>query len=273
MKFTVFGGHGFIGSALCNYLTAMGHQVFVPRRDGSDVRGLELGHVIYAIGLTADYRSRPFDTVEAHVAALSRHLRDASYRSWLYLSSTRVYEGQTAEPVSEEVSLVVNPGSHGIYNLSKLTGEALCLSLPSAAVRIVRLSNVFGREQPKETFLGMLLDDLAKGHELVIGEAAASSKDYIAIEDVCWLLVRIALDGRQRIYNVASGKPISHGELATVLSELSGCRVRFSDNAPRRAFPRIDISRVIGEFGFRPKCLLGNLRDMIPRSSTSTIGL
>ena len=266
MKFTVFGGHGFIGSALCDHLRRQGHEVFVPARDATDAIDRELGHVIYAIGLTADFRTRPFDTVNAHVCLLVRLLRTTLFDSWLYLSSTRVYAGQATEPACEDAPLTVVPDADGIYNLSKLTGEAVCLTQISRHVRVARWANVYGSGQTKETFLGSLLDDMMHGRELLIREAPTSSKDYVALEDVCWLLERIALGGNHRIYNVASGVQVGHAEFARVLAEKSSRIITFSDGVPHRSMPRIDIARITSEFGFCPRQLSDELELLIAHS-------
>lgn len=268
MRFTVFGGRGFVGGALCDYLRRQGHRVCVPARDTSDLAGRELGHVVYAIGLTADYRTRPFETVDAHVCLLGRSLRSAHFESWLYLSGTRVYDGLACESAREDTALTVVPDSVGIYSLSKLTGEAICLSQPSPKVRVARLANVYGPDQDKETFLGMLLNDIEHGRDILIREASTSSKDYVALEDVCRLLERIALRGSHRIYNVASGEPLCHADLANALSAASSRTVAFADNAQHRPFPRIDIGRVVDEFGFRPRRLLDQLGGMIASLQT-----
>jgi len=230
----------------------------------------ELGHVIYAIGLTADFRNRLFETVEAHICLLARLLQNVQYDSFLYLSSTRVYAGLPSELAMEETPLVVMPDADGIYNLTKLTGEAVCLSQLSLKIRVARLANVYGNGQSKVTFLGSLFDDLAHGRDPHICEAPTSSKDYIAIDDVCWLLERIALGGQHRNYNIASGESLCHEDLARALERLSSRRVTFADGALHRSYPRIDIARITREFGFRPRRLMNELSCMLNSSITCT---
>ena len=70
----VIGGAGFIGSHLLAHLEKSGYECFAPARDDASVFERELGHVIYCIGLTADFRQRPFDTVRAHVCFLAEVL-------------------------------------------------------------------------------------------------------------------------------------------------------------------------------------------------------
>lgn len=262
MRFTIFGGRGFIGGALARRLREAGHQVVVPERDDITPGG-NLGHVVYAIGLTADFRSRPFETIDAHVCGLHRRLANNLFDSWLYLSSTRVYSGLDVDPVDETTPLTVRPDADGIYNLSKLTGEALCLAIDRPGIRIARVSNVFGFGAHSNSFLGMVLADIAAGRDVLIREGAGSSKDYIAIEDVCYLLERIAIAGDERIYNVASGVPITHGAIVDALDGIAHARVRTSPTGPVRRFPRIDVSRASNEFGFTARPVLDALAGLV----------
>jgi nucleoside-diphosphate-sugar epimerase len=64
MKFTIYRGAGFIGKRLVNYLRRQGYDVYVPDRDSAINANRYLGYFIYAIGLTGDFRTRPFDTFE-----------------------------------------------------------------------------------------------------------------------------------------------------------------------------------------------------------------
>lgn len=264
MKFTVFGGSGFIGGNLVEYLKCKGHEVQAPARGEDESNGAELGHVIYAIGLTGDFRTRPFDTVEAHVGKLARLLQAARFDSWLYLSSTRVYGSLGHESIAhEDMPLPVRPDADSLYDISKLMGEALCLAQNNPQSRVARLSNVYGAGQSKHTFLGALLAELKAADAITIREAPESAKDYVALADVLALLENIALSGRERLYNVASGTSVSHAELACLLAQMTGKNIEFEQNAACRKFARIDVERVRAEFGFKPALLLDNLSQLL----------
>lgn len=263
MRFTVFGASGFIGRTLTAHLRSAGHEVRAPARDEIPEPGDDLGHVVYAIGLTGDFRSRPLDTVDAHVTALVDRIREATFDSWLYLSSTRVYGGLDAASVSEESALLARPTADGIYDLSKLLGEAVCASRPEPQVRVARVSNVYGPGSHSGTFLGMLLADVAAGRDITIGEGPDSSKDYVAVDDLCRMIEHVATSGRHRLYNLAGGEPVTHAQIATVIAQHTPCSVAFADGAPTRAFPRIDIARILAETGSRPARLVDRLPDML----------
>jgi len=261
MKFTVFGATGFIGRHLARRLIRRGHEVAVPTRSEIPHLPQKLGHVIYAIGLTSDFRTRPFDTITAHVTLLADLMQKYSFDSFLYLSSTRVY---TQEPTHENVVLSVNPYNRSdLYNLSKLTGEAICLNSGCPQVRVARLANVIGEAslQP-DTFVGEICAAANSG-EINLRSAIETRKDYIWIDDVTELLINIAIRGASRVYNVASGQQVSHQDLVAALARLTNCRVNVETNAPDLSFPAIDISRISQEFSFKPTSVLSRLSEIV----------
>ncbi len=262
MKFTVFGGTGFVGSRLVSYLSEKGHHCRVPRR--GQILDLEkpLGHAVWCIGLTADFRERPFDTMEAHAGLLAEFLRRAEFTSFLYLSSTRVYRRCKA---GDETSLLrVDPADPmDLYDISKLAGEALCLGMDRPRVRVARLSNVYGGDFASGNFLGSVLTDAVRKHHVHFATAPRSEKDYVHVDDVAWALERIAVDGRERLYNVASGTSVSNGAVARRLEEIGACTTEFAAAAPVVRMPPVKIGRLVGEFGFAPRALLDGLADLI----------
>jgi nucleoside-diphosphate-sugar epimerase len=260
LKFTVFGSTGFIGSHLVAALRARGEECVTPSRDDEHWRGVSLGRVIYAIGLTADFRSRPIDTVRAHVSRVADVLEHAQYESFTYLSATRVYSG--AKLGVEETAFEVDPRSMSdLYNLSKLMGESLVLARAGDRAHIVRLSNVYGADWQSENFLTSIVRDAIARRSVVIRTSPESSKDYISIDDAVSLIAAIAARGTRTIYNVASGRNVTNEALANALAAAAGAAVTFEPGAPTVTFPAIDISRIREEFG-APR---GSLIDDLPR--------
>ena len=245
MKFTVLGASGFIGSHVAARLRARGDEVVCPPRDlwSETVNGSPLGHVVYCIGITADFRTRPIETVQAHVCQLAELLQRGRFESLLYLSSTRVYAG--AERGVEEAAFRVDPARpDDVYNLSKLMGESLCLAMPNEKVRVARLSNVFGPDWGSRNFLATVIAEAVDTGALVFRTAADSEKDYIAVGEVVEALLAIIERGTERIYNVASGRNVTNAALAARLAEVSRCSVRFEEGAPSIVFPTVECRRM-----------------------------
>ena len=264
-KFTIFGGSGFIGKNLVNYLRSLGYEVFAPSRNEKLPIKINLGHVIFAIGITGNFRGRPFDTIESNVSILAKYMQSSTYNSWLFLSSARIY-GVHKDFASETDYLEVFPSQDSIYDISKLLAESLCMSINNPKIRIARISNVYGASQSRNTFLGSLLSDISLKKKLLIKESKDSSKDYISISDLTEILVKISIDGKNRIYNVASGKPITHLDLSKSLKKYTKEPIFFEDNGVLRVFPQINISRIEKEFNFKAKSLLDDLPDLIKHS-------
>ncbi|MFA7242155.1 MAG: NAD(P)-dependent oxidoreductase [Sulfuricellaceae bacterium] len=257
MKFTLLGASGFIGSHLLAHLEASGHECFAPARDDATLFEQELGQVIYCIGLTADFRRRPFDTARAHVCFLAEVLEKADFASLLYLSSTRVYAGSSSG--DEDARLLAGD----LYNLSKLTGEALCCAGGRDNVRVARLSNVFGNDFSSDNFLPAIIRTAVREGRVTLDTALDAAKDYVSIRDVVNILPRIATQGKFGIYNVAGGRNTGNRELLAKLSEITGCSVDAPDGAPATAFPPISIGRLEREFTYAPLAVLDCLEGLI----------
>ena len=260
-RITVLGASGFVGSHLATKLKATGVDCYFPGR-GEELSGRRLGHLIYAIGLTADFRTRPFETVEAHVCKLLNVLQACEFDSLLYLSSTRLYQGQPGTAHEEDAITVTSLNSDHLYNVSKLMGESLALGSGRPA-RVVRLSNVYGGDFNSDNFLSAVIRDAVTHQKVVLRTTLDSAKDYVSIDDVVEGLIRIATEGRERIYNLASGVNVSNRDIMQRISELTGCSVDVEPDARKIVFSPVSIERMRGEFNFAPVCVLDELERLV----------
>lgn len=268
MTWTVLGASGTVGRRLVERLRSQGADVYTPTRGCKEIWHRPLGHVVYAIGLTADFRQRPFDTVEAHVGLLSEVLQHCEFDSLLYLSSTRLYARSESATEASEVTVKVQDPSD-LYNLSKLMGESLCLQSGRDRVRVVRLSNVVGGDDESSgNFLPVLIRE-AKAGRIVLRTAIDSAKDYVHIDDVTGVLPLIAEHGTFDMYNVASGVLTEHRQWVDLLQLLTGCVVNVEPNAPSVRFPPVCINRVRDEFGFSPRPALEALAGLVCLNRTA----
>lgn len=265
MKVTVIGGRGFIGSHLISKLSSMGVECQAPERSDPSIFSSPLGHVIYCAGLTSDFRSRPYDTVRAHVSYLTDLLEQSDFASFLYLSSTRVYSHQPSYSIGYETSKLITDPSHQeeLFNLTKLTGESLCLTVDRPNVRIARVSNVVGDDFESNNFVYSIIKDAIQKGKIVLHTSLDSVKDYIHISDVTDVLIKIAFDGKSKTYNVASGKNTSNKELTGVISKLTSCSVETIENPKSMKFPLLSIDKIKEEFRTSPRNILDTLPDLI----------
>jgi nucleoside-diphosphate-sugar epimerase len=250
MKVTVVGNAGFIGGALARKLRATGCDMYLPSRadlaDGAPKGGW--GMLVWAAGLTASFRQRPFDTVRAHVSDLATLLAGRLPDGVVYLSSTRVYMRASGTLETAAVpSYSADPSD--LYNISKLMGESLCLNSGLDRVKIARLSNIIGpNEGARDTFLGALCREAKQGRILVQTDPA-SQKDYLWIEDAANYLAAMTTGDESGVFNVARGVQTSHQEWADAIARASGVAVSYLPSAPPGGFPAIDTRHLVQNYG------------------------
>ncbi len=267
----ILGAGGFIGSALVAWLESRGHLVHAVTRSALPALlagRRHCGHVIVCIGLTGDFRSRQIETAEAHVGIVARCLSELRLESFLLLSSTRIYRRSSA--THEDAALTSLPADPSdLYNLTKLAGKSLCLTDRRQAIRVARLSNVYGPGMPHETFLGEVLREGRMTGGVLFRQGPGSAKDYVSVASVVRMLPAIATEGRHRIYNVAAGHNTSHATIAQRLRQSLGWQVRFEAEAPTVQLMPIDTSRADAEFGPTSSSLSADLPTLLAREQES----
>ena len=268
MRATVVGAAGFIGSRLLSHLRGLGWDCSAPARDDQSFVDGRLGTVFYCAGLTADFADRPHDTVRAHAGLLNEILARAEFDALVYLSSTRLYDGQpdNGRSLDEEAPLALDPARpRHFYDLSKALGESLCRQAGSRA-RVARLTCVHAGAGADNGFLGALLSALADGaagQVLEVDSTPHATRDYVHVDDVVRALVAIATRGTQVLYNVAGGINVDNAQLFARIGELSGRDLR-AQRADRPAPPPVvSIERMRGEFGWQPTALMDRLPALV----------
>lgn len=254
-----------MGSRMVATLQARGAHVWGPSRNEAWPWSRPLGHVIYCAGLTADYLSRPYDTVQAHVSLLAQVLQQGQWESLVYLSSTRLYDGLGIATAQEDAVLPMAPSNpRHLYDLSKGLGESLCHVLGQGRARVARLACVYEGPQDASGFLPSMLRQVLAAHRAGVTEIRVSSsphfvRDYVHIDDVVDALIRIALDGRQSVYNLASGVNVSNAQIFDYIQARWGCTVRPALDTVPDPVPSVDIERLRSELHWQPRSLFDGL--------------
>lgn len=261
MRLTVLGASGFIGHHLVRRVDATDWEIRAPAHE-ADLSGGHLGHVVYAIGVTGEFRTRILDTVDAHVCRLGTLLSAGNFDSLTYLSSTRVYSHNPGTAHEDDLIAARPADVSDLYNLTKLLAESLLLA-SGRRVRVLRLSNVYGIDARSPNFLALLIREAIATRRVRLETSAASVRDYVSVDDVTDVILRTMTDGAHAIYNVASGINLAHGELAAALADLVDGEVVVEPDAPMVAQPAINIDRLVAEFGFQPRRLLDDLPALV----------
>ena len=142
-------------------------------------------------------------------------------------------------------------------------GESACLSMNNRNVRIVRLSNVIGNDFKSGNFIFALIQEAVNYGKITLRQSLEFSRDYIVIKDVIELIENIALNGKERLYNISSGINISNNELLNHISAITKCDVIIEDSSQNLFFPVIDNKKIKKEFSFQVSSILIELKRLI----------
>ena len=241
---TILGATGFVGRRLLARLAADGWDTYAPAKGDKSLFGRDMGVVFYCAGLTADYDRRPFDTVEAHASLVSELVRAGRFEQLIYLSSTRLYDGQGATTVDEKTPLVFDPADpRRTYDLSKALGENITLTRTEGRGAVARLANVFDWELESPGFLSQWLIEAARTRDLQLESTPHVVRDYIRLDDVVSALIAMSETSARGVVNVASGELTGNGEIANLFLR-AGWGVTFSGDGSPPPPPRVDIGRL-----------------------------
>ena len=293
MKFTVFGGGGFIGSAIVDRLLGEGHAVRVferprvaPYRDflpdeklgwgtgdmlsAHDVASAIDGSdsVIHLVSSTLPKSSNddPAYDVSTNVIA-TLNLLDAMVakgikRITFISSGGTVYGTPKYVPIDEQ-----HPTEPEVsYGIVKLTIEKylqLYQRLHGIRAIVLRVANPYGERQRIETAqgaVGVFLHRALSGQAVDIWGDGTVMRDFIYVGDVAEAFVRATTyQGDASVFNVGSGVGTSLNDLVQAIGEVVGRPVQ-CNYLPGRAIDVpvsvLDCSLAKREFGWSPAVTL-----------------
>jgi nucleoside-diphosphate-sugar epimerase len=140
-------------------------------------------------------------------------------------------------------------------------GESLALNCGRKKVRVARLSNIVGGEEPSENFIQSLVRD-AKTGCINLHSALESKKDYLHVYDAVKMLEIVAENGTRNIYNIASGRAIENRTWINSIVKRFGCQVEVIADAPTIIFPAISVERFLMEFSILPEHTFNILNEL-----------
>ena len=280
----LFGGTGFIGSALRHQLAAEGAQVTVVSRhpvafedpgwvpgDLADasfvsrvVRGRDVVYHLVSGSRPATANADPAADVATSIIpslGLLTACVEAGVRRLVYASSGgTVYGPEPALPIAETAAL--NPIS--AYGVGKLAIEKYIgfyghhFGLDH---QIARIANPYGPGQVAREGQGVVAAMVARAIEgrpfEIIGDGSVA-RDFVFIDDVAEALVLLAgYCGPHRVMNVGGGQALSVSQIADDIERLLGLTQHARVHLPGRQFDvpvnYLGIDRIAAETGWYPR--------------------
>jgi UDP-glucose 4-epimerase len=301
MKLVVFGGGGFIGSAICERLLAEGHELriferprvppyrlfaenekvewttgdFSSTHDLRDaIQGME--GVVHLVSTTLPKSSNddPVYDVQTNIVPTITMLNlmvEMNVSRIVFISSGgTVYGNPQYIPIDEKhpTEPVV---SYGITKLAIEKYLHMFHKLHGIKPVTLRVANPYGERQRVETAqgaVGVFLHRALRGQPIEIWGDGSVQRDYVHVSDVADAFAKaITYNGDKECFNISSGKGTSLNELISMLEEIipEPLNVQYK---PGRTFD-LDISVLCNnlakqELGWEPQV---SMRDGLARAA------
>lgn len=291
MRFLVSGAAGFIGSHLCDYLTAQGHEVvgldnlITGRREnllqleGSrafrfiewDVtRPLELDGTFDAVLHLASlaspkhYLAHPLETLESGSTG-TRNMLEAARRHqarFLLASTSECYGDPQVHPQVESYWGNVNPiGPRSCYDESKRYAEALTMAyhrVYGLRTAIARIFNTYGPRMALDDgrVVPAFVDQALRGRPLTVFGDGSQTRSFCYVRDMVDGLVRLLFSDEREPVNLGNPHEMTILEFAEQVRRAVDPKLPIEfqplpQDDPKRRQP--DISKARRVLGWEPK--------------------
>jgi len=133
---------------------------------------------------------------------------------------------------------------------------------------ILRFFNIFGIGQTLE-YAGVITKFIKKIREnapLEIFGDGMQTRDFVSVNDVIGAINCAIMNGKNGIYNIASGKSITINKLAEQMISWSGKNLKIHHNNPKKGdilFSKADILLAKKEIKFKPKFELEEIKELL----------
>jgi dTDP-glucose 4,6-dehydratase len=232
-------------------------------RDSSGVleasRGTEIiFHLAALIGIPFSYHS-PDSYVDTNIRGTLNVLqaaRKTKPQKVIHTSTSEVYGSAQYTPMDE--AHPINPQSP--YAATKAAADSLALSFYRSfelPVTIIRPFNTFGPRQSARAIIPTIMAQIYSGQKTIRLGNLNALRDFNYITNTVDAFIRLAEAPKTEgeVFNVGSGREISIGELAALVSKVSGKKIKVIKDRERIRPAKSEVGQLLCNAGkIRAKC-------------------
>ena len=291
MRTLITGGAGFLGSYLCDFLIAKGHEVVC--LDNLSTGSIDnvshlIGHerflfikhdvtnYIYVDGdldyvlhfaspaSPIDYLDLPIQTLK--VGSLGTHktlgLAKEKNATFLLASTSEVYGDPLVHPQREDYWGNVNPvGPRGVYDEAKRFAEALTMAYHryhDVDTRIVRIFNTYGPRMRLDDgrALPTFIHQALIGEDLTVFGDGRQTRSFCFIDDQVKGIYSLLTQGNSDPVNIGNPNEVTILELAEMVLKTTGSKSKIVFRPLPQDDPKVrqpDISKAAEELHWQPE--------------------
>ena len=291
MRMVITGGAGFIGSHLCDYLIAKGHEVvcidnLLTGKEDNICHLIGNGKFRFIKHNVSDYiyvdgnvdcvlhfasPASPFDYLEFPIQTLkvgslgtlnSLGLAKAKKARFLLASTSEVYGDPQIHPQREDYWGHVNPvGPRGVYDEAKRFAEAMTMAYHRyhhVDTRIVRIFNTYGpRMRIKDgRSLPNFMCQALNGEDMTVFGNGSQTRSFCYVSDLVEGIYRLLLSNEHEPVNMGNPAEITILQLAQEMLALTGSKSKIVFKPLPVDDPKIrqpDITKAKKILGWEPK--------------------
>ena len=184
---------------------------------------------------------------------LNKIILNNSFKTFTYFSSIRVYSANKSSKENDIIRCDLFEKG-GYFKKLKLAAESLCLQINNPNIRIIRLSNLYGKYFDKQIYLlPTILRNFKKNKTITLSISPKSTKNYLDVNDALRISINIAKKGKFRIYNVAAKSSTKVGDIIRILRIFRKVKLEISKNHKIAHESKINTNRIKKEFNFSEK--------------------
>jgi len=258
-----FGSWGWLEGAKSNPsqgLTVFSGDIRDPHGIRKAIEGCDLVlHLAALIGIPYSYHS-PDTYVDTNIKGTLNILqaaRDLGVKRVIHTSTSEVYGTPQTVPIREDHPLQ----GQSPYSATKIGADQLALSFYHSfglPVTILRPFNTYGPRQSARAVIPTIITQILKGKREIQLGSIRPTRDLVFVEDTVDGFLR-ALEAPNiagEVIQLGTGHEISIGDLANLIAELMGEKVRIREDAQRVRPKGSEVERLVADAS-KAKKLLG----------------